>query len=85
MSNTHFIPPPPGDTDALAHYLDGLSDRILNGFVPAATALVALKRINGCMAKLCHKHGITVRDDGVAYSSGPPAGPMVVEEPDDIA
>lgn len=82
MSGTLWLPPPRDGDDELASYLDGLSDRVLRGFVPAATTLKALKRLNGCMAILCAKNHVAVTDEGVAYSTGEPVGPTSVKDPE---
>lgn len=68
--------------DPVAHTLEQLCDHILNGFIPPATTILAVRRLNGCMAILAAKHRIVVSDSGLVYSAPDATGPQVIEDPE---
>jgi hypothetical protein len=67
-------------SDPIAAALDSLADQIRQRrFVPPATTLVALRNVNGAMARLCSAYNLVVTDSGLVYSVPDKAGLTVVE------
>jgi hypothetical protein len=64
--------------DPVAHVLDQVVDAIeqRRDFCPPPTTILALRRLNAAMARLCAQHGAVVDDEGLVHvvgRSGPAA------------